>query len=96
MIKENAREEDYELMEIDDHVVIFTNMRIDRSTVPEGLYLYEIRDSDNLDGSFAEIKPAIYVNHWGSIISKEKFPLDDHGSYFPNDYMNKSVEKILM
>ena len=46
MERRDARKEYYELMEIDGRVVIFTNMRIDESTVPEGLYLYEVRDSD--------------------------------------------------
>ena len=41
MERRDAREEYYELMEIDGRIVIFTNMRIDRSTIPDELYLYE-------------------------------------------------------
>ena len=44
MERKDARKELYELMEIDGRAVIFTNMRIDRSTVPEELCLYEVRD----------------------------------------------------
>ena len=93
MERKDAREEWYELMEIDGTTVIFTNMRIDRSTIPDGLYLYEVRDSDDLDGSFAEIKWSVCVNHWGSIITKEEFPLTDFGSYFPEDcnYLGQGI-----
>ena len=36
----DARNEDFELAEIDNVVVIFTNARIDRDTVPFDLYCY--------------------------------------------------------
>ena len=85
MERKDARKELYELMEIDGTPVIFTNMRIDRSTIPDELYLYEVRDSDDLDGSFAEIKWSVCVNHWGSIITKEQFPLTEWGSYYPEE-----------
>ena len=85
MERRDAREEYYELMEIDGRVVIFTNMRIDRSTIPDELYLYEVRDSDDLDGSFAEVKWSVCVNHWGSVITKEEFQLTEWGSYYPEE-----------
>ena len=40
----NAKTEQYELAEIDNKVVLFTNMRLDRDTVPEGLFCYDVRD----------------------------------------------------
>ena len=46
----------------------------------------DLRDSDDLDGSFAEVKPFVMVNHWGTILSREPFPLDEHGSYYPDDW----------
>lgn len=48
------------LAEIDGKPVLFTNMRLDRDTVPEGLFCYDVRDSDDLDGSFAEIKRSVW------------------------------------
>lgn len=74
------------LAEIDSRVVLFTNMRLDRDTVPDGLLCYDVRDSDNLDGSFAEVKPYVIVNHWGTILSREPFPMNEYGSYYPEDY----------
>ena len=66
----DATKEKYELMEIDGRPVLFTNLRLDRETVPEGLFCYDVRDSDDLDGSFAEIAPFVRVNHWGTILCR--------------------------
>ena len=74
-MKVNAAEESFELMELFGKTVLFTNMRVDRSTVPEGLYVYELRDED-CTGDICEIKPFIMVNHWGTIICKEPIELD--------------------
>lgn len=82
----DATKEGYLLAKIDDRPVLFTNMRLDRDTVPEGLFCYDVRDSDDLDGSMAEVKPYVMVNHWGTILSREPFPLDEHGSYYPKDW----------
>lgn len=89
----DAAKEGYLLAEIDGRFVLFTNMRLDRGTVPEGLSCYDVRDSDHLDGSMAEVKPFVMVNHWGTILSREPFPLDGHGSYYPEgwEYLDKSM-----
>ena len=70
----DANTQKYELAEIDHNVVLFTNMRLDRDTVPEGIFCYDVRDSDDLDGNMAEVKPFVLVNHWES------------GSYYPEDW----------
>ena len=74
-MKVNAAEESFELMELFGKIVLFTNMRVDRSKVPENLYVYELRDED-CTGEICEIKPFIMVNHWGTIICKEPIELD--------------------
>ncbi len=74
-MKVKAQEESFELMELFGKTVLFTNMRVDRSTVPENLYVYELRDED-CTGDICEIKPFIMVNHWGTIICKEPIELD--------------------
>ena len=70
-MKVNAAEEDFELMELFGQTVLFTNMRVDRSTVPQDLYVYDVRHDDDCTGEICEIKPAVMVNHWGTIICKE-------------------------
>ena len=67
---------------------LFTNLRIDREGIPENLFCYDVRDSDCLDGSFAQIKEYVLVNHWGTIITKEPFPLDASGAYYPKEEEN--------
>lgn len=76
-MKVNAAEEDFELMELFGQTVLFTNMRVDRSTVPEGLYAYDVRHDDDCTGEICEIKPSVMVNHWGTIICKEPIELDE-------------------
>lgn len=92
----DAVKEKYELMEIDGRPVLFTNLRLDRDTVPEGLFCYDVRDSDDLDGSFAQIASFVRVNHWGTILCREPFQLDGAGSYYPEDwsFLGESMDAL--
>lgn len=82
----DAAKEGYILAVIDGRLVLFTNMRLDRDTVPEGLFCYDIQDSDRLDGCFAEVRLCVVSRHWGTILCREPFPLDEHGSYIPKEW----------
>lgn len=84
----DARDEDFELAEIDNVVVIFTNARIDRDTVPFDLYCYDVRESEGFSGDPATLEKFVSVNHWGTIISMKPFPLDDDGCYLLKDGIN--------
>lgn len=44
----------------------FSDMRIDRSTVPEGRYLYEVADDDESQGDPSRIRKGIMVNSCGT------------------------------
>lgn len=79
----DAREEFYELGELDGKTIAFTNMRLDRETIPEGVYCYDVRDSDLSDGSFAQLKKFVCVNHWGTVLCGTPFELDETGGYYP-------------
>ena len=81
----DARKESFDLIQLDGTVCLFTNDRIDRSTVPDGLQCYDVRDSDQTDGSFAEINRFVLVNHWGTILCKHEFPMNEIGCYYPRD-----------
>ena len=81
----DARGEVYDVVDMDGRLCLFSNMRLDRDTIPKGLYCYDVRDSDSLDGSFAEVKPFVLVNHWGTIISWEEIALNGQGSYYPKE-----------
>ncbi len=75
----NANEADYEKFEILSHDALFTNMRIDRKTLPEGLYAYDLRDCDSCSGDPSELKSYVMVNHWGTVITKEPIEGADDG-----------------
>lgn len=83
----DARKERFEIGVIDGKTVAFTNMRLDRKTIPDGIYCYDIRDSDRLNGTCAQIKPSVLVNHWGTILCYTEFSLDEFFSYYPNQDM---------
>lgn len=56
-----------------------SDMRIDRSTVPEGRYQYEVADDDESQGNPARIKCGIMVNFFGTLISDVPLPLGRDG-----------------
>lgn len=73
----DARKERFERALIDGRETLFTNLRIDRSTVPETLHCYDIREIDGFSGVAASVESYVMVNHWGTILSKEPFPLEN-------------------
>ncbi len=70
----NAMDQEYDPAELMD--ALFTNFRLDRATVPEGLYAYDIRHNDD-GGRAATVEPLVVVNHMGTILIAE--PLDFKG-----------------
>lgn len=92
----DATRESYMLTEIDNRLVLFTNMRLNRDTVPDGFFCYDVRDSDSLNGSMAQIKPYVMVNHWGTILCRVPFPMEEYGCYYPESwsYLNKSISLL--
>lgn len=53
----------------------FNDMRIDRSTVPEGRYHYEVSDDDESKGEPSRVWRGIMVNFFGTLISDVPLPL---------------------
>lgn len=86
-MKINAAEENFELMDMLGQRVLFTNMRVDRSTVPDGIYAYDVRHDDDCTGEICEIKPVVIVNHWGTIICKEPIEMDE---FWHSKFVDKS------
>ena len=58
---------------------LFHDMRIDRSSVPKGLYLYEVRHDDDSFGDPVQIAKGILVNHFGSILTQSPIKLPPDG-----------------
>ena len=72
----NAMEERFEEIEVLGKPALFHDMRLERNTIPKGLYLYEVRYDDDGVGNPVQIAKGIMVNHLGSIITREPLPLD--------------------
>ena len=47
---------------------LFTDVRIDPATIPEGKHMYHIRHSDNDWGAPRTIEPRVVVNFFGTVI----------------------------
>lgn len=79
MARYDAGKETFEEITVLGKPALFTGIRIDRSTVPEGLFLYEVRHDDEGLGDPVQIARGILVNHFGSIITCEPVSLPPDG-----------------
>lgn len=64
---------DYEKMDILGVEGVFTSIRIDENSLPEGFYKYSLREGG--DEFIGEISKNIMVNHAGDFITKEQIDL---------------------
>lgn len=69
--------ENFEIVTVFDYPMLFTCLRCDRSTIPKGMYLYEVRHDDDSQGIPCEIADRITVNHWGTLISNRPIRLTE-------------------
>ena len=73
--RENAMQERYMDVMVLGKPMLFSDLRIDRATVPKGLYMYEVRYDDDNCGDPAQIANWVMVNHLGTLISREPLKL---------------------
>lgn len=69
----------FERVEFMGQPVLFTDWRIDRSTIPDGLHLYEVRHTDDDWGAPCQLGHRIVVNFYGSIVSNQPIQLPPDG-----------------
>lgn len=69
----NVENEAYQQIELLGKPALFTNDRLTDADIPQGMYCYHLRHSDD-GGRFCSVEPKVDVNHGGSVITKE--PLD--------------------
>lgn len=55
--------------------VLLAHERIDKGTLPQGVYCYDIRHSDSNFNKPATLENRVAVNFYGTIITKEPIPL---------------------
>ena len=74
-MKSNAREETYEAVELFGKPALFTDNLINRGTVPNGLYVYDLRGADRDPGRPAAVEPYAAVNHAGTVLTASSVKL---------------------
>ena len=63
----------------------FNDMRIERSSVPEGKYQYEVAGNDDSSGDPARIKLGVLVNFFGTLVCDDPLPIGDEGVLWLTD-----------
>ena len=76
-------DEKLEVIEILDRKALFSNGRLLPEQIPEGLYAYDLRHSDDGD-RFCSVEPRVGVNHGGTVLLKEVLDFGEQG-YIPLD-----------
>ena len=67
-----ANELKYERVRILGKIGFFTNERIQKDSVPERVFQYEVRHDDLCQGIPCEVAKGILVNFWGTILTREE------------------------
>ena len=63
-------EEKLDVIEVLDRRALFSNGRLIPEQIPEGLYAYDLRHSDDGD-RFCSIEPKVLVDHGGTVLMKD-------------------------
>lgn len=72
----------YEVVDVQGKPYLFTDYRVERSSVPAEWNVYEVGDGDG-DGCFARIQTYVMVNFWGTLLGTEPLEMEDDGRYYP-------------
>lgn len=76
-------EEKLDVIEVLDRRALFSNGRLMPEQIPEGLYAYDLRHSDDGD-RFCSIEPKVGVNHGGTVLMRDILDFGENG-YIPLD-----------
>lgn len=96
MICVDARNEIFEHIELFDSPAMFTNARVKRSTVPNGLFCYDVRGSDVDPGDLCVIENNVLVNHSGTIIGIEDYMLENGQAKYIASHINFLGDEITL
>ena len=77
-----THDEEYQEVELFDKPALFSNERVSRDNLPEGVYCYDLRGSDDDPGNPCSIEERVGVNHDGSVILTTPLELPESG-YLP-------------
>ena len=76
-------DEKLDVIEVLDRRALFSNGRLMPEQIPEGLYAYDLRHSDDGD-RFCSIEPKVGVNHGGTVLMRDILDFGESG-YIPLD-----------
>ena len=65
-------------VEIKGHYGVFTELRVDKSTIPEGVNCYELRHGDD-DSYPATLEENVRVDYFGAVLMTDKMELGNDG-----------------
>lgn len=77
--------ESYQEVEVFGKPALFSNGRVDSTKLPEGLYCYDLRGSDDDPGDPATIEEKVVVNHAATVITAEPVELPEAGFLYLGD-----------
>ena len=92
----DARNEIFDHIELFDAPAMFTNARVDRSSIPEGLFCYDVRGADDDPGGLTVIEPFVAVNHAGTIIGIEDYMLEQGQAKYIATHINFLGDEITL
>ena len=73
----SAMEMEYEPCSIFGHDALFTDVRIDRHSVPKGMYAYDVRHDDA--GEPCMLERSVHAHFYGSVILNQTIALGRYG-----------------
>jgi len=74
-----ANDEQYQEIELFEKPGLFSNGRIARDDLPEGVYCYDLRGSDDDPGDPVSVEEKVVVNHAASVLLTEPLELPETG-----------------
>ena len=78
-------DEQYQEVELFEKPALFSNGRIFRDDLPEGVYCYDLRGSDEDPGSPICVEERVVVNHAGSVILTAPLEFPEEGRLYFTD-----------
>lgn len=78
-IEEPKNAPKYQEVEIFDVPGLFSNGRVSAADVPEGMFIYDLRGSDDDPGMPVAVENHVVVNHAGSVITAKPLDLGEEG-----------------
>ena len=78
-------DEQYQEVELFEKPALFSNGRISRDNLPEGVHCYDLRGSDDDPGSPICVEERVVVNHAGSVILTAPLEFPEEGRLYFTD-----------